>query len=310
MTVQPAYKGLIEIKDIDIKEIVPFIHWSFFFMAWRLSGKFDGIETVCECGSCKVDWLSKFDEADRPKAEEALKLFKDAQEMLRTFRDEKILTLNASVGLYPAYSRDEDIFINNGEIEVKIPTLRQQMPSTDGFCYSLADFIKPEDDYIGVFANTVAGVEEYAKEFEAHDDVYNSILAKTLADRLAEATAEWLHFQVRTKYWAYAADEKLSINDMFKVKYSGIRPAVGYPSLPDQSIMFELDPLLHFKDLGILVTENGALYPTASVCGLYFAHPKSKYFMIGKIDQQQLEDYAQRKGKTPAEIKKWMAANL
>lgn len=310
MTVQPAYKGLIEIKDIDIKEIVPFIHWSFFFMAWRLSGKFDGIETVCECGSCKVDWLNKFDEADRPKAEEALKLFKDAQEMLRTFRDEKILTLNASVGLYPAYSRDEDIFINNGEIEVKIPTLRQQMPSTDGFCYSLADFIKPEDDYIGVFANTVAGVEEYAKEFEAHDDVYNSILAKTLADRLAEATAEWLHFQVRTKYWAYAADEKLSINDMFKVKYSGIRPAVGYPSLPDQSIMFELDPLLHFEDLGILVTENGALYPTASVCGLYFAHPKSKYFMIGKIDQQQLEEYAERKGKTPAEIKKWMAANL
>lgn len=310
MTVQPAYKGLVELKDIDIKEIVPFIHWSFFFMAWRLSGKYDGIETVCDCGSCKIDWLKKYEEADRPKAEEALKLFKDAQEMLRTFRDEKILTLNASVGLYPAYARDEDIFINNAEIEVKIPTLRQQMPSTDGYCYSLADFIKPDDDYIGVFANTVVGVEAYAQKFEAQDDVYNSILAKTLADRLAEATAEWLHFKVRTKYWGYAADEKLSINDMFKVKYSGIRPAVGYPSLPDQSIMFELDPLLHFKDIGIQVTENGALFPTASVCGLYFAHPKSKYFMIGKIDQQQLEEYAQRKGKTPAEIKKWMAANL
>ena len=174
----------------------------------------------------------------------------------------------------------------------------------------MSDFIHPEEDYIGVFANTVSGGEEFASLYEKKDDIYTSILIKTLCDRLAEATAEWLHFKVRTEYWGYVANETISIDDMFKVKYQGIRPAIGYPSLPDQSIIFELDPLLNFEKTGIMLTENGAMYPTASVCGLYFAHPQSNYFGIGRIDEEQFSDYAVRRGRSKDELKKWLAANL
>jgi len=140
--------------------------------------------------------------------------------------------------------------------------------------------------------------------------MYDSILVKTLSDRLAEATSEWLHTQVRQKYWGYAADENLTIKEMLKTQYKGIRPAVGYPSLPDQSIIFALDRLLKFNDIGITLTENGAMFPNASVCGIYFAHPQSKYFMIGKIDENQFNGYATRRGMKPEVLRKWMAANL
>lgn len=306
----PKHIGLIEFKDINLSEIVPFIHWSFFFLAWRISGKYEGIETVCECGSCKTGWLQKFPDSERAKAEEALKLYKDAQEMLREFREKKVLTINASVGIYPAYAKDDDIFVINDNKEICIPTLRQQQPSSDGYCYALADFIKPAEDYLGVFATTVLGVEAFAEVYEKNNDDYSAILAKTLSDRIAEATAEWLHYEVRTKYWGYAPDEERNIEEMYKVHYRGIRPAVGYPSLPDQSIIFELDPLIKFNNIGIQLTENGAMYPNASVSGLYFAHPKSKYFMIGKIDEYQLNDYSVRRGKSPEVIRKWLASNL
>jgi len=306
----PHKSGLIQLTDINLREIVPFIHWNFFFMAWRMTGKYEGIETVCECASCKMGWLQQFSEAERPKAEEALKLYRDAQEMLRRFLDEKILRVNASFGIFHGHANDEDIVIQNNNETIIIPTLRQQHPSTDGYCYSLADFLAPENDYVGVFATTIQGVEEFAATYEKEDDMYHSILIKTLADRLAEATAEWLHYQVRVKYWGYAPNEPLAVEDMLKSKYQGIRPAVGYPSLPDQSIIFNLEPLLQMKKIGIKLTENGAMFPNASVCGLYFAHPKSKYFMIGKIDEQQFADYARRRGKTTQEIRKWLGANL
>jgi cobalamin-dependent methionine synthase I len=308
--VKPTTSGLIQLTDIDLREIVPFIDWTFFFMAWRMSGKYEGIETVHDCLSCKVTWLQNFPEADRPKAEEALKLFKDAQAMLRRFLDEKTVEINASFGIFSGFAKDDDIYIQDNDNTIVVPMLRQQHPSTDGFCYSLADFLAGENDYIGAFATTVAGVEAFAETFEKDDDVYHSILAKTLSDRLAEAAAEWLHWKVRTKYWGYAPDENLSVKEMLKTQYSGIRPAVGYPSLPDQSIIFALDPLLRFNEIGIQLTENGAMFPNASVCGLYFAHPKSKYFMIGKIDENQFQDYARRSGKSPEVLHKWMAANL
>ena len=307
---KPTTLGLIQLTDIDLREIVPFIDWTFFFMAWRLSGKFKGIETVHDCPSCKMGWLQQFPEADRPKAEEALKLFKDAQEMLRQMLDEKVVSINASFGVFNGYAEDDDVFIIDNEQTIKVPMLRQQHAATDGFCYSLADFVAPENDYVGAFATTVIGVEAYAETFEKDDDVFRSILAKTLSDRIAEAAAEWLHWKVRKEYWGYASDEKLTIKEMLKTQYSGIRPAVGYPSLPDQSIIFNLDPLLKFNEIGIQLTENGAMFPNASVCGLYFAHPKSKYFMIGKIDENQFLDYAKRSGKLPEVLKKWMAANL
>ena len=308
--VKPATLGIIQLTDIDLSEIVTYIDWTFFFMAWRMSGRYEGIETVHDCESCKMTWLQQFPVADRPKAEEALKLFKDAQAMLRRFKDEKVLHINASFGMFPGYAKNDDIYIVDNGNTVVIPTLRQQHPSTDGFCYSLADFVASENDYVGVFATTIQGVEDFAAIFEKDDNMYDSILVKTLSDRLAEATAEWLHTQVRKKYWGYAPDEDLSIKDMLKTQYEGIRPAVGYPSLPDQSIIFTLDPLIRFNDIGITLTENGAMFPNASVCGLYFAHPQSKYFMIGKVDEEQFTGYAARRGMKPEVLRKWMAANL
>jgi len=306
----PKQIGLTQFRDIDIREIVPFIHWTFFFMAWRLNGKYTDIQTVCDCESCKVGWLQKFAESERPKAEEALKLYKDAQEMLRRFLDEKIVTINAVVGIYPAHSDDDDIIVKNADKEIRIPMLRQQKPSNDGFCYSLADFIKPTDDYVGIFANTVKGVEEFAEIYEKDDDMYHSILIKTLSDRLAEATAEWLHYKIRTEIWGYVPNEKLEVEEFFKTHYQGIRPAVGYPSLPDQSIIFALEPLINFNEMGITLTENGAMFPNASVSGLIFDHPKSKYFNIGKIDENQFLDYCKRSGKSPDILRKWLAANF
>jgi len=307
---KPNKLGLIQLTNIDLREIVPFIDWVFFFMAWRMSGKYEGIETVHNCLSCKMSWLQQFPETDRPKAEEALKLYNDAQEMLRNMLDERIVSVNASFGIFEGYAQDDDIFIKHDSGIITIPTLRQQHAATDGFCYSLADFVAPQNDYVGVFANTIQGVEAYAEMFEKDDDVYHSILAKTLSDRLAEATAEWLHYKVRKEYWGYAPDENLTIKEMLKTQYSGIRPAVGYPSLPDQSIIFALEPILKFNEIGIQLTENGAMFPNASVCGLYFAHPQSKYFMIGKIDENQFQDYARRSGKSTDVLRKWMAANL
>ena len=307
---KPNEKGLIQLNDIDLRELVPFIDWVFFFMAWRMPGRFDGVESVHDCVSCKMSWLQNFPAEDRPKAEEALKLFKDAQEMLRQLLDERILTVNASFGVFDGYAKDDDIYIQHNGDTILIPTLRQQHEATDGFCYSLADFVAPTNDYVGAFATTVIGVEAFAEKFEKDDDVYRSILAKTLSDRIAEAAAEWIHWKVRTHYWGYATNENLSIKEMLKTRFSGIRPAVGYPSLPDQSIIFRLDPLLNFSEIGIKLTENGAMFPNASVCGLYFAHPKSKYFMVGKIDENQFHDYARRSGKAPSELKKWLAANL
>ena len=188
--VKPNKPGLIQLKNIDLQEIVPFIDWVFFFMAWRMSGKYDGIESVHDCESCKKSWLYQFPISDRPKAEEALKLFKDAREMLWQMLDEKIVSVHASFGIFPAYAIDDDICIENEGKTITLPMLRQQHAATDGFCYSLADFVAPKNDYVGAFATTIQGVEAFAESFEKDDDVYHSILVKTLSDRLAEAAAE------------------------------------------------------------------------------------------------------------------------
>lgn len=307
---KPNKLGIHILKEININEIIPFVDWRFFFHAWRLTGRFEGIETVCDCTACTVSWLQNFSGKDREKAEEALKLYKDARAMLKTFKDEKKVTIRAAYAIFPAHSVDEDIVVNTGNEEITIPTLRQQHLSTSEFCYSLADFIHPVEDYLGAFATTIVGGEELSDQYERNGDMYIAILIKTLADRLAEATAEWLHWKVRTDYWGYASNEQLTVDEMLKSKYSGIRPAVGYPSLPDQSIIFDMDKLLNFSAIGITLTENGAMYPNASVSGFYFAHPKSRYFMVGKIDNRQLAHYASRRGATTNEMRKWLAANL
>lgn len=308
---KPNKPGIHILKDIAIETLIPYIDWRFFFMAWRLNGKFQNIHSaVCESDGQEEKWLQKFNSEEQPKAKEALSLYKDALSLLKNIQLNKRFSIGGIIGLFPAVSKNEGIvFFNEGK-EIYLPTLRQQEYNKDGLFYSLCDFISPKEDYCGTFAVTVHGAEEMAKNFEKTEDHYNSILTKTLADRLGEAAAEWLHEEIRKNYWGYAADENLSIDDMLKVRYTGIRPAVGYPSLPDQSVIFDLIPILPFQEIGVSLTENGAMYPNASVCGIVISHPLSQYFNIGKIDNEQLTDYAQRRGKTSDEIKKWLAHNL
>lgn len=309
-SIRPNQLGTFYLYDINIREIISFIDWKFFFLSWRLSGRYDGIENVHNCPSCDAEWLQGFEGSNKDKAVEALKLFRDAQGLLHEIVDEDLLRINALYGFYPAYSADDDIFIKFEDNYLKFPVLRQQRPSSDGFCYSLADFLDEKDDFVGIFANTVIGTEELATTYEKQDDVYKSILIKTLADRLGEATAEWLHWKIRTEFWGFVPNEELSIEEMLKSKFVGIRPAVGYPSLPDQSIIFDLDLIVGFNKIGISLTENGAMFPNASVSGLIFAHPQSKYFMVGKIDAEQVIDYANRRCKNPEDIRKWLLANI
>ncbi|GHT17797.1 5-methyltetrahydrofolate--homocysteine methyltransferase [Bacteroidia bacterium] len=273
--------------EISVNEVVTLINWILFFKAWRLTGVF-----------------SKEKEAEKQK------LQCEANDLLQKIIQEKALKINAFAGIFSACSDNEDIVIFAQQQKFRLPVLRQQHLSEDGFCYSLSDFLKEKDDEIGLFAVSVQGAEQLAEMYQKDGDDFNAILIKTLADRLAEAAAEWLHFKVRTEIWGYAKDELFEPKRLLADKYQGIRPAVGYPSLPDQSIIFDLDKIINFSKLQVQLTENGAMFPNASVCGMYFAHPKSKYFMIGKIDETQLSDYARRRGKTVEKMRKWLATNL
>jgi 5-methyltetrahydrofolate--homocysteine methyltransferase len=306
----PNTLGLIELRDVPLREIIPYIRWSYLFMAWRVPGKYEGITEAVFSPDDERNWLKNLPEENRARAEEALKLYKDALDVLEELENQEVLQINANLGFYQAYAEGDDIIIDSGSEKIHIPTLRQQKASPEGYCYALADFINPAGDYIGVFANTVLGVEAFAAKYEKEGDVYKALLVKILADRLAEGTAEWLHYKIRVQYWGYAPDEPEDINEMFKVRCRGIRPAVGYPSLPDQSVIFDLDPLIQFNQMGIQLTEHGAMSPNASVCGLILSHPQSKYFVVGKIDEEQLLDYARRRNKSPEEMRKWLSANL
>ncbi len=318
MVKTPNILGLTKLRDIPIQQIIPYIHWSYLFMAWRVPGKYTGIEKAVLSQKEAENWLDNIPQTNREKSQEALKLYKDSVDILQEFQEKNVLQIHANIGLYPAFSKENDIFIKHENDVIVIPTLRQQKPTAEGYCFALSDYILPEEklgakyskDYIGVFANTVLGVEAYAETYEKEGDIYKALLAKILAERLAEGTAEWLHYQIRKQYWGYAPDEEEHIDEMFKVHYQGIRPAVGYPSLPDQSVIFELDPLIQFNEMGIQLTEHGAMSPNASVCGLVLAHPQSNYFVIGKIDEQQLADYARRRNKTVEEMSKWLSSNL
>ncbi|MDR2824701.1 MAG: 5-methyltetrahydrofolate--homocysteine methyltransferase [Prevotellaceae bacterium] len=273
--------------QIDVNQVVSLINWLFFFNAWRLTGVFS-----------------------EEREMEKRKIQHEANELLQKIIQDNSLRINAFVGIFSAHADSENILISDDNSEICLPMLRQQHPASDGFCYSLADFLNENDDKVGIFAVSVQGTEKLVAKFQSDGDNYNEILVKTLADRLVEAATEWLHFKARTEIWAYAANEIFEPSRLLRENYQGIRPAVGYPSLPDQSIIFELDKIINFSKLGVELTENGAMFPNSSVCGLYFAHPKSKYFMIGKIDSAQLADYARRREKSVDEMRKWLAVNL
>ncbi len=295
----------ITVKEYDIHELADYINWIYFFHAWGFQPKYSSIADIHGCDGCRAMWLISFKEEERPKASEAMQLHKEAQRMLNS--------LDGRFKVYAMYrlmeaNSDGDNLIMEGN---RFPLLRQQsrVKDSDPFL-CLSDFVRPVEsgitDTVGCFATTIDPKME--KEFEGDD--YKLMLCKTLAERLAEAAAEKIHETIRKYVWGYAPDENLSIKELLDEKYCGIRPAVGYPSLPDISVNFLLDDLLDMKRIGITLTENGMMHPHASVSGLMFAHPQSRYFSVGKIDQTQLTDYAERRGKTTDEMRKYLRANI
>ena len=309
--VRPAQTGVHTIDYIPIENLIPYINWVFFFSAWKLSGRFADIATLHDCYTCRAAWLSEIPEADRAKASEAMQLYKDAVKLLDHLVEIKAEYCKAAYGFFPANSVGDSIQIG----DELLPVLRQQARKEEAVYKSLADFVMPQSegrtDYVGAFVVTAGAGADYLKEkFEKEGDTFNAMLLQTLLDRLAEATAEYLHEQVRKHYWGYAPDEALSVSELYKVKYQGIRPAVGYPSLPDQLLNFQVDRWLNMEQIGVKLTENGAMYPTASVSGVYIAHPESHYFMIGQIDEEQLKDYATRRGLPESTARKLLSKNL
>ena len=298
---KPSFTGKKEITGISIETLIPYIDWTPFFIAWEMHGKFPAI--------LKDEIVGK----------EASKLYDDANNMLQQMMAEKWLEPRAVIGFWPANSNDRDsVTLLNTETneELELQFLRQQMKkAANQPNLSLADFIAPssvdQQDHLGAFAVTIQGIERHIQRFEAQLDDYSKIMLQALADRLAEALAEYIHMKVRTEYWGYAKDELLSNDDMIKEVYTGIRPAPGYPACPDHT---EKNKLFHLLDatnqIGITLTESLAMFPASSVCGWYFAHPEAKYFGVGKITKDQLQDYATRKGMDNTEAEKWLRPSL
>ena len=295
----------ITVKEYDIHELAEYINWIYFFHAWGFQPKYSSIADIHGCDGCRAMWLVSFKEDERPKASEAMQLYKEAQRMLNDLDGR--FKVYAMYRLMDANSDGDNLIMERKTF----PLLRQQSRVKDSDPYlCLSDFVRPSasgvTDTVGCFATTID--PEMEKEFESDD--YKLMLCKTLAERLAEAAAEKIHETIRKSVWGYAPDENLSIKELLDEKYCGIRPAVGYPSLPDISVNFLLDELLDMKRIGITLTENGMMYPHASVSGLMFAHPQSRYFSVGKIDEAQLAYYAGRRGKTADEMRKYLRANL
>lgn len=307
---KPNAEGRQVLTHITVEEIVPYVDWKFFFHSWNLSARFATVQHLDGCKSCYTSWLSSYPESEREKAEEAAKLYKDARALLDKLVFEKADYIKAVFGIYESYSDANSLYIN----DVCFPMLRQQKVNDKGECLSLCDFVAPKGtkDYVAGFTVTAGyGSNELMSKYEHEGDEYSVLLLKSILDRLAEATTEWLHAKIRKEYWGYAADESLSVAEMFAVKYQGIRPAVGYPSIPDQSINFLLnDDLLQSKEIGVALTENGVMLPNASVSGIIISHPQSKYFAVGNILGDQLTDYVAKRGGDEAMIRKFLGANL
>jgi 5-methyltetrahydrofolate--homocysteine methyltransferase len=304
----PSFTGTKVLDDIDLSVLAEYIDWTPFFIAWDLAGKYPRILT------------------DEIVGEAATALFDDAQAMLKKLIDEKLIKARAVFGFWPANQVQDDdleVYGDSGETLATLHHLRQQTIKPNGKPnFSLADFVAPKDtgvtDYIGGFITTAGiGAEELAKSYEAKGDDYSAIMIKALADRLAEACAEWLHEQVRKEHWGYASDEQLSNEELIKERYKGIRPAPGYPACPDHTekatLFALLDPEAQFNQAGrsgVFLTEHYAMFPAAAVSGWYFAHPEAQYFAVGKIDKDQVESYTQRKGQDLAVTERWLAPNL
>ncbi|UCH47514.1 MAG: methionine synthase [Betaproteobacteria bacterium] len=299
----PASLGLQVLHDYPLTGVAKYIDWTPFFQTWELAGRYPKILQDEVVGKAARD------------------LFEDAQKMLARIIGEHWLRANAVVGLFPANSVGDDVEVyadeSRGKVIKRFHFLRQQMVKpADRFNHCLADYVAPKDtgvaDYLGAFAVTAGiGIDERVAEYEAHHDDYNAIMLKALADRLAEGLAELMHQRVRSEWWGYATDEKLTDGEIIAENYRGIRPAPGYPACPDHT---EKGPLFELLDAtnnaGISLTESYAMLPAAAVSGFYFSHPEARYFAVARIDRDQVEDYAKRRGVEVEEVERWLASNL
>lgn len=298
----PNQLGIQVFENQDLEELIPFIDWSPFFRSWDLHGKYPNILE------------------DEVVGEQAKELFADGQKILKKIVDEKLLTAKAIFGIFKANSNETDdilIYDENNQEQVKFLTLRQQVQKSKGKDYlALSDFIAPQStgkaDYMGAFCVTTGfGTDELSDQYEKDNDDYNAIMVKAIADRFAEAYAEFLHKKVRTEYWGYANQENLSNEDLIAEKYKGIRPAPGYPACPDHLEKHAIWDLLKVKEnIGVYLTESLAMFPTAAVSGYYFGSPHAKYFGLGKITEEQVKEYSERKGISLSDAKKWLSPNL
>jgi 5-methyltetrahydrofolate--homocysteine methyltransferase len=288
--VKPSFLGTKSLHAYDLNEIRQYIDWTPFFITWEMHGKYPEILN------------------DNVVGVEATKLYNDANTLLDKIVTEKWLKAEAVFGIWEAQREgDDDVVLNNKNVRLNF--LRQQIQKAAGQAnMCLADFISDEQqDYIGAFAVTIKGIEQHIVRFEEEHDDYHKIMLQALADRLAEAFTELVHKKVRTEFWNYTDDKGLSNEELIKEKYQGIRPAPGYPACPDHTEKIKLFELLDVQNqIGISLTESLAMYPASSVCGWYFAHPESKYFGVGKIQRDQLEDYAQRKGMSLSDAERWL----
>lgn len=289
---KPLQTGVFEFNDFSLEEISAFIDWTPFFISWEMHGRFPEILN------------------DQIVGTEAARLYADAREMLADIVQNKSLRARGVIGIWPAQRLgSDDIEVLDNDQKIRLHFLRQQTLKADGQPnYCLSDFIAADQaDHIGAFAVSIHGIEPHIARYEAEHDDYRKIMLQALADRLAEAFAECLHQKVRREIWAYAPDEQLSPEDLIREKYQGIRPAPGYPACPDHTEKETLFRLLNVCSVvGIQLTESLAMYPASSVCGWYFAHPDSKYFGLGKITEEQVQDYAARKNKPIDEMRKWL----
>ncbi len=297
---RPKFTGTKVFRDFDLNEIRKYIDWTPFFISWEMKGKYPAILQDEHAGT------------------EATKLFNDVNAMLDTVIKEKWLQAHGTIGFWNAATTAPDtitLYNEEGEEMEKLEMMRQQIKKAASQPnFSLADFVKPAqqaEDYMGAFAVSIAGIEPHIKRFNEALDDYNKIMLQALADRLVEAFAECLHMKVRKDLWGYAKEENLSQDEVIKETYQGIRPAPGYPACPDHTEKNKLFELMNVKEnTGIELTEHLAMYPAASVCGWYFSHPQSVYFGVGKINEDQFEDYLSRKGMPEAELRRWLQPNL
>lgn len=286
--------GVEKTMELSLDDIMPYVNWKMFFHAWGIHGDFLRGFPYDGCEGCRAAWLSGVEGKDRDKAAEALRLYDDGRRMLAEIRTDGRFDGKATVAFYRAYS-DGDNIVAGG---VTFPLLRQQAEGSGFLC--LSDFVAGEGDgcdYIGAFAVTAGNrLEDYAQSLKSEGDEYRSLLVRTLSDRLAEAASEWLHVYVRRGLWGYAPDEDITPEAALRGEYQGIRPAMGYPAIPDQLLNHNLGHLVTFENIGARLTENGAMSPSSTVCGFYISNPQAVYFMTGDIGDDQIDDYARRRG--------------